>query len=82
MTWSAFSLTHSTPHSNHRITISSSLARSLALVISGSGAFHVIVDRQTLRQTEREGGTHGERALQPRREGTRLKTGTEGRMNE
>ena len=34
---------------------------SLALVISGSGAFHVIVDRQTLRQTEREGGTHGER---------------------
>ena len=42
------------------------LARSLALVISGSGAFHVIVDRQTLRQTER--GTHGERALQPRRE--------------
>ena len=38
-------------------SLARSLARSLALVISGSGAFHVIVDRQTLRQTERERDT-------------------------
>ena len=63
-------LSHSPTQHLTRITASPSLrslARSLALVISGSGAFHVIVDRQTLSQTER--GTHGgERALQTRRE--------------
>ena len=68
MTWSAFSLTHSTPHSNHRITISSLalLGRSLSSSVAVAHFTSSLTDRHSVRR--REGGTHGERALQPRRE--------------
>ena len=62
MTWSAFSLTHSTPHSNHRITISSRLARSLSSSVAVAHFTSSLTDRHSVRRREREREGHTARS--------------------